>query len=769
MECDQSAALVHELKTLFNIGVVRDLTDGQLLERFATDRSEAAELAFAVLVERHGPMVLRVCRSTLSGGLEVDDAFQATFLVLVQKARGLWVRDSLGPWLHQVAFRTASCARLAAARRRKHEERVAATRPEAHTVKTADLDNLLHQEIERLPERYRTPVILCDLEGCSHQQAARHLGWPVGTVKSRQARGREKLRDRLRRQGVTPNVALLGSGSVFTAANPVVPPALVESTTRSIVQFVTCQTAVKASTLSLAQEVTKAMSLARWLKTGSVLFVLGATVSGAGIYAQRQAPAARTNTADGAHTTRGDGPLTLRVTPGKLDLTIVERGQLDSARHQDVYSSVEGGTTIIQIVPDGKFVKKGETICELDSASLRDRLTNAQITVASANAEYQTATAAREVTELAVREFIEGTYKHELSAVQRDVTLAESAIQKAEHRLDRARRARQRLAELAAARNGAAAPSDVLTELEIEDRVDVSEQTIEREKAALELAKSRRELLEKYTKEKTIKALTVDVEQKRLDELAKQARWQLEQSKQRKLERQIAACKIIAPGDGTIVYANPPRSRANQPPIPQIEEGAQVRERQKILSVIDPKGPKLVIAKVRESHVDKLRRGMHATIRVDSFHSQSFDGTVVEIAPLPDAPALTQGGAKFYTTKVTVDNAIPELRPGMATHVEFLLAHRENALAVPVEAILRYDPNTQKAHVAVQKPGGAIELREVSLGLSSDKLVEIKQGIESGDEVMLNPTEFLTDGPKSPVTRPSTSSGSSRTPPDRKP
>ncbi len=98
------------LKTLFNVGVVRDLTDGQLLERFATDRGEAAELAFAVLVERHGPMVLRVCRSVLAGECDADDAFQATFLVLVKKARGLWVRDSLGPWLHQVAFRTASRA-----------------------------------------------------------------------------------------------------------------------------------------------------------------------------------------------------------------------------------------------------------------------------------------------------------------------------------------------------------------------------------------------------------------------------------------------------------------------------------------------------------------------------------------------------------------------------------------------------------------------------------------------------------------------------------
>ena len=84
-------------ETLFNVGAVRELSDGQLLERFATDRSEAAELAFAVLVERHGPMVLRVCRSVLAEAHDTEDAFQATFLVLVQKARGLWVRDSLGP------------------------------------------------------------------------------------------------------------------------------------------------------------------------------------------------------------------------------------------------------------------------------------------------------------------------------------------------------------------------------------------------------------------------------------------------------------------------------------------------------------------------------------------------------------------------------------------------------------------------------------------------------------------------------------------------
>src|SRR6516165_7795387 len=118
---DKDGVVLRQLRTLFNVGAVRELTDGQLLERFATERGEAAELAFAVLVERHGPMVFRVCRGVLTDWHDTEDAFQATFLVLVKKARGLWVSDSLGPWLHQVAVRTASAARLDAARRQRHE------------------------------------------------------------------------------------------------------------------------------------------------------------------------------------------------------------------------------------------------------------------------------------------------------------------------------------------------------------------------------------------------------------------------------------------------------------------------------------------------------------------------------------------------------------------------------------------------------------------------------------------------------------------------
>ena len=188
------------------------MTDGQLLERFATQTGEAAELAFASLVERHGPMVLRACKGILRDDHEAMDAFQATFLVLIRKGRSLWVRDSLGPWLHRVACRAAARSH-AEMRRRKAVERRAIEQMAGRTNdrERDDLAVLLHEEIDRLPERFRVPIVLCELEGHTCEQAARHIGCPIGTIGSRLVRGRERLRRGLVRRGVVPSVVTIGS------------------------------------------------------------------------------------------------------------------------------------------------------------------------------------------------------------------------------------------------------------------------------------------------------------------------------------------------------------------------------------------------------------------------------------------------------------------------------------------------------------------------------------------------------------------------------
>ena len=735
MKLETNASVAKELRSLFNVGAVRELSDGQLLERFATDRGEAAELAFAVLVERHGPMVLRVCRSALADIHDIEDAFQATFLVLVQKARGLWVRDSLGPWLNQVAFRTASRARLEAARRRRHEECAAVDRKAAHVGTYGDLEALLHQEIATLPERYRAPVVLCDLEGQSQQQAARNLGWPVGTVKSRQARGREKLRDRLRRRGLAPNLGLLGSGQIFTEGSSAVPPGLIEATTRSVVQFVTCGTTVRGSTLTLAQRVLKAMAWTRWSKAASVAVVVGATLSGAHNFAQRSALERQPVAGNQPKATRGAGPLELQVKPANLVVSVVERGVLDARRHDDVFSNIKGTTTIIQLLPEGTRVKKGDIVCRLDAAILRDQLTNATIAVENAKLDYQRAQSARELAEAAVTAFVEGTSKQEMNALKSEVTAAESAIQTAERRLDRAKRARERISELMTSKKAAVATTDILAQLDVEDRVDASEQAVSREKAALELAKSKLDLLEKYTRDQTIKMLKLQVEEKRPEEQAKNDRWQHEQFKAKSLEKQIAACTIRAPVDGTVVYANLPRQLARGPAFGQIEEGATVRERQKILSVIDLNGKTLINTRVEESQIKNIKLGMKAKIRIDAFPGQLFDGTVIEVSALPVPSSSNNADKRFFATKVNIDNGVPGLRPGLTAEVEFLVAKLNKVLTVPVNAVISYEG---KQRVAVKKPDGIIELREIKLGLSDGNDVEITHGIESGNIVILD-------------------------------
>lgn len=215
-----------QLRELYSVGAIAGLTDGQLLERFTTASGESAELAFAALVERHGAMVLGVCRAILRDEHSASDAFQATFVVLLRKARSLWVKDSLGPWLYNVAHRASEKARTAAARRRFHEKR-AAERQDAEfssELGQDDVAGVVYAELARLPEHYRTPIVLCDLEGRTHEEASRHIGCAIGTVKSRLSRGRERLRTRLARRGFGPACSVASAISAARARADVLEP-----------------------------------------------------------------------------------------------------------------------------------------------------------------------------------------------------------------------------------------------------------------------------------------------------------------------------------------------------------------------------------------------------------------------------------------------------------------------------------------------------------------------------------------------------------------
>jgi RNA polymerase sigma factor (sigma-70 family) len=196
--------------------------------------SETREAAFRAVVGRHGPMVLGVCRRVLGDDHAAEDAFQATFLVFVRKAGTLREGDLLGNWLYGVALRVARKAKAGEARRRVVERQAGAqTRlHDAATSTEADLQAVIDEEIHLLPERYRTAVILCYLEGLTHEEAARRLGCPVGTVESRLSRARERLRTRLTRRGLAPTAPALALALSPAPASALM-PRLVETTVAS--------------------------------------------------------------------------------------------------------------------------------------------------------------------------------------------------------------------------------------------------------------------------------------------------------------------------------------------------------------------------------------------------------------------------------------------------------------------------------------------------------------------------------------------------------
>ena len=279
METRQSSIILGRIRTLFNEGRIGTLTDEQLLERFAarraqaTEAAEAAEVAFEVLVLRHGPMVLGVCRRVLRDPHDVEDAFQATFLILARRAGSIRKHDALGGWLRKVAHRVAARSRVLSIRRVALDsiDPVSSAEGPGTIVEREDLRTAVLDEVQLLPEKYRLPVQLCYIDGQTHDEAARRLAWPVGTVRTRIAWARNRLRDRLTRRGLALPAGLIGTWLVSSKASAGVPAALVKTTVAAA-----AGRAVAESVVSLAERMLRAMLMS---KIKLVTFIVVATGS----------------------------------------------------------------------------------------------------------------------------------------------------------------------------------------------------------------------------------------------------------------------------------------------------------------------------------------------------------------------------------------------------------------------------------------------------------------------------------------------------------
>ncbi len=244
-------------------------SDAELLDRFVSRRDEAAEAAFEELVIRHGPMVLRVCRGILHDAHDAEDAFQAVFLVLANRARSIRRSGSVASWLFGVAQRVANRGKRSAARRHALDQLVAERTSESYLPAENDPDwEILHEEINGLPERLRAPIVLCYLQGLNYAAAAHQLGLSEMAIRGRLARARERLRRRLSRRGVTVPAGLLVAGAAGQA-QAAIPTTLIQGTIRIALGFLAGNTAS-----ILAKGVLNSM-LVEQVRVATILLCLG--------------------------------------------------------------------------------------------------------------------------------------------------------------------------------------------------------------------------------------------------------------------------------------------------------------------------------------------------------------------------------------------------------------------------------------------------------------------------------------------------------------
>jgi multidrug resistance efflux pump len=404
------------------------------------------------------------------------------------------------------------------------------------------------------------------------------------------------------------------------------------------------------------------------------------------------------------------------VVRGMLLVTVTEDGNLESASNVDVKCQVLGGSTILWIVPDGSTVKKGQEIIRLDAATIEDQVNTQKIAFEKAQAARIQAEKEHSAAKIAVQEYIQGTYLKELKTLQAAVIVAQENMNSAKNTLEHTNRL---------ARKG------YVTALQRESQ----EFAVQRAQLDLDAAVMAVDVLEKFTRAKTLEDLTskeATAEAKMRSELASLT---LEDSKLERLESQVANSVISAPADGMVVFANDmgrgPRGGQQGA---QVEEGAAVRERQTLVRLPDLSQMQVKVV-VHESKVELLKVGMPARIKIQD---REFRGAVTSVANQPEAGSWFGSNVKEYAAIVRIEGQHAGLKPGMTAEVEIEVANLKNVLAVPVIAVVE---RGGKFYCWVRR-GGVPKPVEVVIGASNTTKIELKDGLVEGDEVLLNPRVF---------------------------
>ena len=445
-----------------------------------------------------------------------------------------------------------------------------------------------------------------------------------------------------------------------------------------------------------------------------------------------------------------DTAATFEARRGPLTISVTESGTIQSRERVVVQSEVEGRTTIIWLIEEGTQVQKGELLVQLDASGLEESQAEQTLRVRNAEAAYIRSREQLEIVrnqtqadiskaelefrfaELNLTKYVEGEYPQEFQRAEADITLAEEELQRANDKLAWSKRL---------------ADEGYLTRMELQaDELAAQRTTID-----LELARGKLNLLQSFTHIQKLEELRSEVEQTQMalertrlrtaadivqaeaDYSAKKSEFEGQQDRLTRINRQLEKCQVVAPADGLVIYVTTGQGRrGGEEPL---REGQEVRERQELI-YLPTAAAMMADIQIHESSLRKVATGMPARVFVDAIPGTAFEAVVRRIALLPDAQhGWLNPDLKTYRTEVHLLDGGGMLRPGMNCRAEIIVDELDDAVYVPLQAVVRVD-NEWVVYLAGRRQP---QLRRVEIGLDNNRMVHIRSGLQGGERIVMNP------------------------------
>ena len=400
-------------------------------------------------------------------------------------------------------------------------------------------------------------------------------------------------------------------------------------------------------------------------------------------------------------------------------LTVVDRGELTSSSNVEVLCEVKSrntaGTAIIEIVPEGTYVEPGDIICKLDSSALTQEAMQQESLANTSLAVMIQSQNLLELAQIAHDQYLGGDYKQLEETALAEILVAEENLRRAQQVVDFSERMAER---------------GYRSKIQLE----ADKFALEKAKTDLKVAETKLDVLQNFTKKKSLTQFKADIRTAEAKFKADEATYKLELQKYQDLKQQIEVCTVRAPQAGQVVYASSQGWRDDDEPV--IKAGTLVRERQVIIRLPDPKRMQ-VEAQINEARVALLKTDMPAYVRVDAFPDARLRARVTRVNEFPE-PERWNSTNKRYLTFVQVLDEYPGIRPGLTAQVEVIVSEQPSVLQVPVQAVVQHAGQ----HYCVVRQGDSLSARPITLGDSNEKQVIVKGGLKPGEIVAINSRRF---------------------------